>query len=311
MALRRGLRAAWAGRPPVYGRWTWALILALDRLPWPLGEEILSHYLVASGLIRRGRLRRAFAWSRAHRSTARRRLGLAVSLCAHHGRFVARSAFTGIRDLQTLRRLISLRGAEHLAPGPHGAIFLGFHLGPTRPDLALRMAGHHPLTWIGARGTWIGSPRGAGAWPPEIHRLYETTGEHGASEPARAPRGTPSRAGALYRARQILLAGGSIFMTADGPGTVAFEVPVPGGPVQIRGGWLLLRQSTGASVFPVLSHLEGRTQVVTVHPALPPLDPDPTRDLEVCRRALGRLVADYVERYPEQCYLLAFADPSR
>ena len=307
MALRRGLRAAWAARPPVYGRLTWALVLALDRLPWPWGEEILSRYLVVSGLVRGGRLRRAFAWSRAHRSTARRRLRLALSLCSHHGRFVARSAFTGIPDLQTLCRLVSLRGAEHVVPGSHGAIFLGFHLGPTRPDLALRIAGHR-VTWIGARGVWIGSPHAAGAWPPEIHRLYEITGEQGAGATAAAPRGAPSRAGVLYRARQILLAGGNVLITADGPGTIAFEVPLPGGPARVRGGWLLLRQSTGAPVLPVLSHLEGHTQVVTIHPALPPLDPDPVRDLEVCRGALERLLADYVERYPEQCYMLAFAD---
>src|SRR6185369_9807063 len=117
-----------------------------------------------------------------------------------------------------------------------------------------------------------------------------------------------ARARALYRARRILLDGGSIFITADGPGTAAFEVPLPGGSARICAGWLLLRQTTGACVLPVLSHMEGRTQVVTVHPALAPLDADPVRDLDVCRGELERLLADHVRRFPEQCYMLAFAD---
>jgi len=305
MRFRRGFRAAWAGRPAVYGRWTWALILVLDRLPWPWGEEILCCCFVVSALVRRQRMRRAFSWSRAHQSTALGRLWLAVSICAHHGRFVARSAFTGIRDLRALRRLVSLRGADHVVPGLRGAIFLGFHLGPTSPDVALRMAGHS-VTWVGAQGAWIGTPATAAAWPPEINRLYEVTGEQGASDATVRSRDARARAQVLYRARQILLGGGNVFITADGPGTVAFEVPLPGAPAKIRAGWLLLREITGASVLPVVSHLEGRTQVVTVHPALPPLDADPIRDLEACRAALGRLLADYVRRHPEQCYMLAF-----
>ncbi len=264
-----------------------------------------------AAVVERVRLRRALDWARAHRNTRRGRARLAVSLCSYRGRVVARAAFTGIRDLETLRRLVSLRGAEHVVSGPRGVIFLGFHLGPANPDVALRMAGHR-VTWIGPRGNWIGGARSAGAWPPEIHRLYEISGEQGASEPAMVPRGRLSRpherARVLYRARQILLGGTSVFITADGLGTSAFEVPLPGGPAHIRAGWLVLRETTGAPVLPVMSHLEGRTQVVTVHPPLPPLDADPARDVEVCREALGRLLADHVQRFPEQCYILAFAD---
>jgi hypothetical protein len=264
-----------------------------------------------AALVKRQRLRRALDWTRAHRRTRHGRLRLAVSLCSYRGRFVARAAFTGIRDLEALRRLVSLRGAEHLVSGQRGMIFLGFHLGPPNPDVALRMAGQG-VTWIGPRGNWIGGARHAAAWPPELHRLYEGPGEHRAGETALAPRGRPpqahERAVVLYRARQILRGGGSIFITADGPGVLAFEVPLPGGPARIRAGWLLLREATGAPVLPVMAHMEGRIQVVTVHPPLPPLDADPVRDAETCREALGRLLVDHVRQFPEQGYLLAFGD---
>jgi lauroyl/myristoyl acyltransferase len=87
----------------------------------------------------------------------------------------------------------------------------------------------------------------------------------------------------------------------------AFSVPLPGRPIVIQKGWFALRRLTGATVLPVLSHLEGPAQVVTIHPALPaPID-DPAVDLETCRRALGDLLADFTARHPEQCPLFAFA----
>ncbi|PYO28066.1 MAG: hypothetical protein DMD86_16945 [Candidatus Rokuibacteriota bacterium] len=297
MAGRRDLRAAWAARPSVYPRRTWALILALDRLPWPWGEHIMARCFVARAFVKTTRLRQALTWASAQRSRAWSRWALTLSLCSYHGRFVARSAFTGIRDLATLHQSFSLRGEEHLAAAGRGVIFLGFHLGPTSPDVALRIAGHR-VTWIGP-GLWrIGMD---GAWPPEIRHLYERSGGT-----AVASEGGQLGLRALYRARRMLLHGENIFITADGVGTQAFEVPLPGGPARIRAGWLLLRQATGAPVLPVLSHMEGRTQVVTVYPSLPSPVADPVRDLDVCRAAIDRLLTDHVRRFPEQCYLLAF-----
>ena len=85
--------------------------------------------------------------------------------------------------------------------------------------------------------------------------------------------------GYLYRARRILLDGGALFILADSRvGRAAFAVPLPGGPMIIRSGWLTLCRLTGARVIPVVTHLEGRTQVITIHPALPtpaPGDADP------------------------------------
>jgi len=220
---------------------------------------------------------------------------LALALCAYHGRFVARSALTGIRDLATLRRLVSLRGGEHLATAGRGVILLGFHLGPTSPHLALRIAGHH-VTWIGG---FRSAPE---AWPPELRHICEDPPETGSH-----PLDTPSRVRALYHARRLLVSGENIFITADGmAGAAALEVPLPGGTARIHPGWLFLREISGAPVLPVLSHVEGRMQVVTVYPPLPPLCADPVRDLEVCRETLSSLLADHVRRFPEQCYILAF-----
>jgi lauroyl/myristoyl acyltransferase len=112
----------------------------------------------------------------------------------------------------------------------------------------------------------------------------------------------------LYRARRILLDGGNVFISADGAhGQIAFTVPLAGGPVAIREGWRVLRRATGATVLPVLSHMEGRRQITTVHPPLPPLAADPLLDLDACRDALGHLLGDYVRRFPDQCYSLAFS----
>ena len=301
----RDLRAAWAARPVVYSRRAWAFLLALDRLPWPWGEAIMARCFVARALVTIGQLRRALRWASAHRSTLSSRWALALASYSHRGRFVARSAFTGIRDVTALRNLTRLRGGERVVAAGRGAIFLGFHLGPPRPDLALRIAGHH-VTWIGAVGTRVGGRRTAGAWPPAIQRLFEVSSEPETEEAAAWAPGTPARLRALHHGRRILSRGESIFITADGPGSAAFEVPLPGGRAHIRAGWLLLREITGAPVLPVLSHMEGDVQVVTVHPALPPLDADPRRDLEACREVIGALLREHVGRFPEQCYILAF-----
>jgi len=291
----RDIRRAWRERPESYSRLVWALVLALDRLPWPWGEEILAHAFVARAFVRTERLRRALAWAAAHARPGRGRWVLARCLCAFHGRFVARSALVGLRDADALSRLVSVRGDAHLA-ATRSAILLGFHLGPAGSYLALRVAGHR-LNWIGGRGA-------SGAWPRPIQDLYQDPRERRFFSPDRT-----AWLRRLYHARQLLLAGEHVFISADGEGQAAFTVPLAGGPVLIGAGWISLCRSTGAPVLPVLAHMEGRVQVVTIHPPLPALGSEAGPDLEPCRRALARLLADHVERFPEQCYSLAFSTP--
>ena len=290
------LAAAWRDRPASYSRPVWAVLLALDALPWPWGEEILGRAFVALATVRPARMRRARAWAAAHTEPGRGRAALARALCADHGRFVARSALVGMRDAETLRRHVAVRGAEHLGAAGAGAILLGFHLGPAQSYLALRVLGH-ALTWVGGRGA---SP----AWPRAIRDRYQAG--HGDLLFPGVDRPWERR---LYRARQILLEGRTVFISADGGGAEAFQVPVPGGSVSIGAGWLALRRTTKAPVLPVLSHLEGRVQVVTIHPALPPPLPDPALDVEACRRALGALLGEHARRFPEHCYSVVFGLP--
>jgi lauroyl/myristoyl acyltransferase len=291
------LRRAWGARPGSYSPVVWALILALDALPWPWGEEILARCFVARAFVRRDRFRQALAWARAQPDSSRAPRRLARSLCAFHGRFVARSALVGMRDPDTVRRHVAVRGEEHLAAAGTGAILLGFHLGPAQSYLALRALGHR-LIWVGGRGASPG-------WSPAIRERYQC--DHGDLLLPDVPYAWERR---LYKARQILKSGRSVFISADGSGAVAFSVPLPGGLAAIGTGWLLLRQSTKAPVLPVLSHLEGRTQVVTVLPPLPPRLADPARDREAYRRAIADVMGDYVCRFPEQCYSLVFGLPA-
>ena len=289
----------WAARPREYSRLVWSLILCLCRLPWPWGEEILAVCFVARAPLRTTRLLQALAWASAQPTRGTNRWRLARRLCACHGRFVARSALIGIREPALLRQHTTVRGADRLAAG-RGAILIGFHLGPLGAYLALRVAGH--------RVVWLGGPGAAPLWSRAIQEqygnpsddLFFSTSQHGGV-----------RMGLLYRARQIVRDGGTVFLSADGLGREAFSVPVRSGRVVVRGGWLALRRATNVPVFPVLSHLQGRTQVVTVHPALPPLDDDPSVDLERCRRALAELLNEYARQFPEQCYSLAFPWPTR
>jgi lauroyl/myristoyl acyltransferase len=120
------------------------------------------------------------------------------------------------------------------------------------------------------------------------------------------PETSSARGGLLYRAHRFLLGGGILYVAADGKGREAFRVVLPGAIVRIKWGWFVLRRRSGVPVFPVFSHLDGRTQVVTIHPPLPPPDPDPERDLIACGNALARLLKHYVRQFPEQCYGLTF-----
>jgi lauroyl/myristoyl acyltransferase len=287
------LATAWTLRPASYSRVVWALILTLDRLPWPWGEESMSASFVARAFLRVRRLRQALAWAAAQSGANSRRWRLALAVCAHHGRFVARSALVGVRNTDALRRLVEVRGEEHLAGISGGVIFIGFHLGPAGSYLALRVAGHR-LTWIGGRGA-------SGAWARDIRERYQHSGE---SQFFAEDSHTWVRR--LHQARRLLRGGESVFISADGEGEPGFTVPLPGSPLSIGRGWLALRRATRAPVLPVLSHMDGRTQIVTIQPALPSLLADPVRDLEACRQALASLLADHVRRFPEHCYSLAF-----
>ena len=123
-----------------------------------------------------------------------------------------------------------------------------------------------------------------------------------AATPRSFAAGSPHRwAALLYAARRTLLDGGKIYILADGRGRETFRLRLSVGEWGVRRGWLTLHKLTGAPVIPVFRHLEGRRQVVTIHPPLPRLPSDSTRTLEVWQESLTRLVDDYVRRFPEQC----------
>jgi lauroyl/myristoyl acyltransferase len=296
MLTPREMAQAWRERPPSYSPAVWALILALDRPPWPWGEELLAHAFVARAFVRFKRLRQALAWAHAQSARGGARWSLARSLCAFHGRFVARSALVGIRDAEALRGLVRVEGEAHLAAVGRSVILLGFHLGPAGSYLAMRVAGHR-LMWIGGRGA-------SAAWSKQIRDRYQDPHERRFFSTDRT-----AWLQRLYHARQLLLEGEHVFISADGEGRAAFSVPLPGGPVMMGAGWIALCRATGAPVLPVLAHMHERAQVVTIHPPLPALGAGATPDLEPCRRALARLLGDHVERFPEQCYSLAFSAP--
>ena len=286
-----GLRNLRSRRPRLYSRPLWAVMIGLDLLPWPWGEDILAHLFAAVALVRGSRRRAAIAW--ASQQPGRRAWRLALAVSAFRGRWVARSSLLGIRRPDDLRRRVAVRGEEHLAAAPGGAILLGFHLGPPNVDVGLRILGH--------RVAWLGSARRSRAWSREAWR------------PLLDPKDNlfPSRrfwSGSLFRARRLLLDGGALFTLADGwSGREVCRVPLPGGhPLMIRAGWLTLWRQTGARVLPVTTHLEGRVQVITIHPPLPTPGPHDADLPSAWPDILGSLVKDYVRRFPEQCPVLPF-----
>jgi lauroyl/myristoyl acyltransferase len=281
-SLTRWLAREWTvlrrDRPVFYSRPAWIALFALDVLPWPWGESLLGALFAGKAFVRPRRLRQAMAWAGAQPVWGWRRWRLALSACAHHGRFLARQALVGIRSPEAFARHAVVRGGERLAGLTGGAILLSFHIGPPCTSVALRLAGHR-LTWVGGRRAsrrWA-SP----AWQPFVQAARDI--------PMTA---NPDHwAAVLYRARRVLLDGGIICMMGDGGGRDAFRLALPGRLAAVRSGWFVLRRQCRVPVLPVLSHLEGRTEVVTVHPPLPPIDPDPERDLAACRDVLASLLA--------------------
>lgn len=269
------------------------LLVVLDLLPWPWGERILTGLFAVRAFVQVRRLRQARRWVAAQPGGARGRWGLAVSICAHHGRVVARLAALGLRDPAALRPCLVIRGEEHLRSVTGGAILLGFHLGMPIADVILRMLGY--------RVRWLGGQRASGRWSTPAWRPFLDPNEDLVLSAG------GGQAGVLRRACQALLEGEKAYVTADGviggSGREAFRVPLPGGPLVVRSGWLTLRQHTRAAVLPVICHREGRRQVVTIHAPLP-------EDAAACEKALGRLLEAFTRRFPEQCYSLVFRNPA-
>jgi lauroyl/myristoyl acyltransferase len=290
-----GLKALWRRRPGRCSPPLWATVIALDRLPWPLGEELLARIYLIKSLGRGGRFQRALEWAGGQRRSRAGRWWLAAKLCTYYGRFVSRLMLVGFRGPEHFRHQVVVRGEEHLkAAAGRGVILLGFHLGPPGAAIALRVLGYQ-LTW--ARG-WGDSQGGLRpAW-----RSFHEAGEMLSLSQDRHALGA-----VLYEARQVLVDGGSIYITADGGrGREAFRVPMGPVPVVVRSGWLALSRSTGAAVLPVLTHLEGHRQVISIHEPLPPVGRDPEEGLDACRAALAGLLEPYLREHPEQCYSLVF-----
>jgi hypothetical protein len=284
-----GLDALWGGspgyRPPL-----WALLRALHRLPWPLGEDILGVIFTVKGVVERDELRKALSWASAF-AAGWARWRLALSVLATRGRFVARGALVGMRSARDLLDRFTLRGQEHW-PAAGATILLGFHLGPPYAYLALRASGR-PVTVLALRcvpAKWSREPWGR----PEPENQDLLLGDD-----------RYSRAMMLHRARQALRDGGTVYTTADtvpeGAGREAFRLAILGKELVVRSGWLALQRATGARVLPVLAHLDGRRVVVTIHPPLP----GPWSDAAACRAALERLLAGHAARVPAQCWSLA------
>jgi hypothetical protein len=282
-----GFGALWRARPPHRSRVGWILKLGLDVLPWPWGEDILTYLAAAVFLADTSWRRRALRWASAQ--PGRRPWRLTVALCVFRGRWVPRSALLGLRGPEDMRPHLTLEGAEHLAATPGGAILLGFHLGPPNADLTLRVLGHQ-LLWLGGR------QRASRGWWRDGWRPYMEPSQYLSADIDRG-----GWASLLYRARRVLLDGGRVYVVADGGGREVFRIPLPGGPMILKHGWLGLHRQTGARVLPVTTHLEGRTQVITIHPALPTSGTDRVGDVEAWRKILASLLEDYVRRFPEQC----------
>src|SRR5262249_9679413 len=141
------LRARWRARPLQHSGALWALLIALDVLPWPWGEDILAALFTIGGLARPARRRAALSWAEAHHAEHPWRL--AAALCGFLGHWVARKRALGFRRPSDLRHNVVIEGAEHLAAVEGAAILLGFHVGPTDGDLTFRVLGH-PVTFLGA-----------------------------------------------------------------------------------------------------------------------------------------------------------------
>jgi hypothetical protein len=287
------LRARWRARPRHHSATLWTLLIVLDLLPWPWGEDVLAALFTVAGLARPARRRPALAWARAQGAAHPWRL--AARLCAFLGRWVARTRALGVRHPEDLRETLVVEGREHLDAVTGGAILLGFHVGPPGGgDLTFRVMGC-PVSFVG----WTDRAASLGWWSEDWRPFVEP-------EPLSFAAFQSERwTAVLYTARRRLLTGEKIHILADGFGREAFRLPLSVGALSIGGGWIALHQLTGAPVLPFFRRLEGRRHVMAIHPPLPALASRSPESLTTWRDRLTPLVDDYVRRFPEQCPHLA------
>jgi lauroyl/myristoyl acyltransferase len=267
------------------------LLRGLAGLPPRLVVEALGAAALLQASAEPGYVRRVVRWVRrlAPERPAHR---VALALLRNRGRFLAIAAWPSLMDPDAFRRRTAVEGLEHLeAARRHGGvILLGFHLGPGMAGWVLARAGH-PSTTVAGGYRFRGWPAPRASWGGRPARHAVLVGD-----------GAAARALALHRVRRLLLDGATVRITADGAlGDVAFPIPLAGEQLVVRKGWWALRRQTGAGVLPVLTRLAGGRVVVTLHPPLPPPDPDDEADLAACRAALEPLVVTYARRFPDQC----------
>ena len=246
--------ARWHARPAYHARRVWALLILLDILPWPLGEDILAGMFMVVGLARPRRRRGALALAKSMGQT--RPWRLAASLCAFLGRWVARMYLLGIRRPDDLRRVLVIEGAHHLSAVPGPAILLGFHLGLPSGDMIFACSASGDAPGV-ARLERLPRSGGARSGAPSRNRrrsrgpaVIATTGR-----PCSTRADTSSSTGERSTSWPTARAGRSS----------ACHCRV--GEFPIAAGWLTLHRLTGAPVIPVLHHLDGRRHVVHDPPA--------------------------------------------
>jgi lauroyl/myristoyl acyltransferase len=274
------------------GRWVRAglrrLLPLLGAVPGGIGEEALARAGAVKPMCEPAKRRIALAWAAHHATGRRQRWRIATSLLAQDGRILMFNARVGLRDLDAYRRRIRLEGLEHLdaARRRGGTLLVGFHVGATGTSAALDACGYS-LTSSGYDGN---AP--APGDPPTVQ--WSRRGQ--------------DRALAILRLRELLRAGQMVSITADAlDGRASMTIPVPGGELPLRTGWLFLRRQTGATALPVLARFEGRTKVVVIHPPLPAPVADEAADTQACRTAMSEVLGGFIRRYPDQCLWLAFA----
>lgn len=272
-------------------------IRLLRRLPYPVARGVLVGLSLGQALADPARLLRAYSWAAAGGAGSRSPGVVTLGLFVHRGRSLAASPLAAILTPEGCRRRFRFEGLRHLEDARRrgGVLLLGFHVGMSRLERSLLLLGH--------RVTILGEDDGVN-WPPPS-AAWRALGD---LPPMHAwIRDAPgSRADVLYRLREAARAGEIVMLMGDsGQGRVVFEIPLPGRPVDVRGGWFALRRLTLLPTLPIVGHREGGRWVVTIHPALPEPVADEQRDREACRQVLAGILHDFVARFPEQCLHLA------
>jgi hypothetical protein len=268
------------------------VVRLLTRLPWPWNQEILASLSLVEGCVRPFVAARAWRW--ASGLSAGRRLPGLVRMLGNHGRFAAKEGLLAAGGRAALLARVRFEGLEHLdrACAAGGVLLFGFHLGPPVGPLALRARGYRPRVWT---GTGV-DPLRLSAWST----CLEPGEDPFVRQPAGGAVASLSHVVKLLREREL------VFVAVDGKGKSAFEIVTQARTVPVRTGCLALRRHARPASLPLTTRLERGRVVVTVHAALPAVDPDPERDLALCREALTPLVSDYAMRYPDQCRPMSF-----